>query len=190
MDKGDHAGVPVKTERTRIIADSTPGRMRRLCQLQGLDRLARLLCCLDTLLIGGDLFLPQGEHALDRFGRFDTSRTNQLRRQMCSGTMLSIRQRMQVQAIADLLSISSLAHLVEASGIFLHRLTQECSLLWCGFQLDAYRARCYHVHVVAQCGTKVNHCQVAEVHPTPAPKKEDVLLSCLKVRGFRTSEGI
>jgi hypothetical protein len=76
---------------------------------------------------------------------------------MGSRTMLSIGQAVQLQAIADLVSISNLTHLIEASGIFLHRLVQELGLCWCGLQLDAYRAYCYHVHVVTQCGTKVNN---------------------------------
>ncbi len=76
---------------------------------------------------------------------------------MSSRTMVSVGQPMRFQAIADLLRIGKLADGIKASSVFLHRLLQEHGLLSRWLQLDAYRACCYHVHIVSYCRTQVNN---------------------------------
>jgi hypothetical protein len=129
-----------------------------------------------------------GYHALNRFRGFDTSSTDELRGEMGARTMGRIGEAVQVQSIADLLCIGELAHFIEASGIFLHRLTQEGCLLWRWLQLDTYRACRYHVHVVPQWSANVNN---SIWHSTPMPKPQErktCFLPMAQARGFRRSQ--
>ena len=120
--------------------------MRRFSKSQGLLSLALLL----QLLIFLQLLLTTCYHALDRLSCLDSCSTNQLARQMGCRTHRCIGQSVQFQPVADLLSISKMADVIEAIRIFLHRLLQESSLLRSWLQLYAYGTCCYHMHRVAQ----------------------------------------
>src|SRR2546425_2880805 len=157
MDKRCHTSVPVKAEGTSIIADSTQLRVGRPSQFERLDRFSCLLSFLQSLLIGLYLLFTQSNHAFNSLGGLDTGSTHQLRGKMGRSTMVRIGQLMQLHPITDLFSIGKVAHLIEASGVLLHRLLQEVSLLRSGLQLDAYRTCLYHVHIVAQCRTDVKY---------------------------------
>src|SRR6266568_3139085 len=151
MHEGNQTAVAIKAEGTRIIADSTQSTVRGLCQFQGLVRLALL----DQGLILLSLLLPSCNHAFESFGRFHSSRTNQLRGKMGRSTVMSIGEPMQLDAVTHLLSIAQLTDLIKAHGVRLHRLLQEYSLLKSWLQLYPYRPCQHHGHVLLQYGTKI-----------------------------------
>src|SRR6266480_1781952 len=161
--------LPLDPVGTLIIANRS---RLRLWTTNGLE-LGRLLPALpgffNQLRIASGMFLLPRQRTLDGFGRFDTSRPDQLGRKVRILLAQSIVCLfMQVYAVTTSCFKSKTGHGIEARSVLFKRASQKSGLLSCGMQL--YHNGSIHAESISYTPTFVNTQRIAPV-PRPQERK-------------------